>query len=62
MIVLKGDTVKLSSGEVGEVTEVWGAARTSIRILPKDSKPILAFESDVTEIVKRPKKSPRERR
>ncbi|MEC0107242.1 MULTISPECIES: hypothetical protein [Paenibacillus] len=61
MIVLKGDTVRTKSGEVGEVTEVWGAARTSLRLVTEGGN-VLTFETEVVEIIKRPKKSPRERR
>lgn len=61
MIVLKGDTVKLKTGEVGDVTEIWGKARTSIR-LETNAGSVLTFETEVEEVIKRPKKSPRERR
>ncbi|MDP4095447.1 hypothetical protein OIN60_01400 [Paenibacillus sp. P96] len=62
MIVLKGDIVRTSSGVTGEVTDVWGVARAWLRI--QSGVGIhYALETDVAEIVKRPKrKSPRERR
>ncbi|MGG1673294.1 hypothetical protein ACIFOE_22185 [Paenibacillus sp. NRS-1783] len=62
MIVLKGDTVRTSSGITGEVMDVWGIARTLLR-LQTDAGIQYVFEDVVTEILKRPKrKSPRERR
>lgn len=62
MIVLKGDFVRTSSGETGEVTEVWGLARTFLRLKKEDGKHIPIFESDVLEIIKRPKQKSRGRR
>jgi preprotein translocase subunit YajC len=62
MIVLKGDIVRTESGIKGEVMDVWGVARTWLRI-QSDSGKHYALESDVSEVIKRPKrKSPRERR
>ena len=53
MIVLKGDVVRTSSDVTGEVTEVWGIARTFLRI-QTDYRKIIIFESEVEEVVKRP--------
>lgn len=58
MIVLKGDIVRTSCGLTGEVTEVWGLATTFLRLKMENGKTKPIFESEVAEILKRPKKSP----
>ncbi|GIO33098.1 hypothetical protein J2TS6_42390 [Paenibacillus albilobatus] len=60
-MVQKGDIVRTSSGETGEVKEIWGLARSFIRLKLEDGKTKPFFETEVVEIVMRPK-SPRGRR
>ncbi|KKO51983.1 hypothetical protein [Paenibacillus sp. DMB20] len=62
MSVLKGDIVRTNSGETGEVTDVWGLASTFLRLKKEDGKTKPIFESDVIEIIKRPKSPSRGRR
>lgn len=61
MIILKGDIVRTSSGMVGEVIEVWGLARTFLKIKPDSGRKKIVFETDVSELIKRPKSPPRGR-
>jgi hypothetical protein len=52
MNFLKGDVVRLKSGETGEVIEVWGLARTFARVRTKDWI-LLVMEDDIAEVVRR---------
>ncbi|MNW66187.1 hypothetical protein D3C74_446340 [compost metagenome] len=51
----KGDIVRTSSGITGEVVELWGIARSFVRIMPECGKSIPMFARDVVEVVKRAK-------
>lgn len=55
MIVLKGDTVRMTCGMEGEVTEVWGVAKTHLRLRLASGRSVPVFESDVASIVRRPR-------
>lgn len=59
MIVLKGDIVRTSYDATGEVTEIWGVARTFLRIRLPKGRTALVFETDITEILERPKQQKR---
>jgi preprotein translocase subunit YajC len=52
MTLLKGDVVRLRSGVVGEVTEVWGLARTHARI-QSNGRILLITDADVADVVQR---------
>lgn len=55
MILFKGDTVRTSFGEIGEIVDIWGVARTFLRIKPEaGGKAIIRFDTQV-ELLKRPK-------
>lgn len=60
----KGDIVRTSSGVIGEVIDLWGIARSFVRIKPEDGKSIPMFERDVVEVIKRakPEKGGKKRR
>lgn len=51
----KGDIVRTSSGVIGEVIDLWGIARSFIRVKPENGKSIPMFERDVVEVIKRAK-------
>ncbi|SIQ05681.1 hypothetical protein SAMN05880570_0479 [Paenibacillus sp. RU4T] len=53
MIVLKGDIVETNQGQTGEVVEVWGVARTLLRLRTSLGNSIV-FEDDVARIIRRP--------
>ena len=54
MIVLKGDKVRTSSGDTGEVVDTWGVARSFICLLrDSDGKRLFLFGSAVTEVIER---------
>lgn len=51
MIVFKGDRVRMASGDTGEVIEIWGIARTFIRLLRDSDRKLVPFmEADVVEV------------
>ncbi|CAH1190364.1 hypothetical protein PAECIP111893_00295 [Paenibacillus plantiphilus] len=57
MIVLKGDIVRTHDGLTGEVIDVWGKARSFIKLKCASSgMSIPMFESEVSEIVERSSK------
>lgn len=60
----KGDIVRTSTGITGEVIELWGIARSFIRLKPEDGKSIPMFARDVIEVIKRakPEKEVKKRR
>lgn len=53
MRVFKGDTVRTSTGYTGEITEIWGIARTFCRIRQECGRTVPVMEKDVTEILQR---------
>jgi preprotein translocase subunit YajC len=56
MSVLKGDRVRTKSGVTGEVVEIWGIARTLLRVQTSSEKfPAIVFEHDVDAILERAK-------
>ncbi|ANY70435.1 hypothetical protein BBD42_31010 [Paenibacillus sp. BIHB 4019] len=52
--ILKGDVVRTACGSVGEVTEIWGHARTLFKLQPDTGKPLIFFESAVVEAKRKP--------
>ena len=54
MLLLKGDKVRLHSGEVVEIIAVWGFARCHAKARSVNGKILLLIaERDVNEVVKR---------
>ncbi|MFX3635425.1 MAG: hypothetical protein ACE3L7_04000 [Candidatus Pristimantibacillus sp.] len=54
MNVQKGDRVRVASGHIGEVIEIWGKAHLFIRLKRDlDGRTIPMFESDIKEILQR---------
>jgi hypothetical protein len=54
MIALKGDRVRVESGDTGEVIELWGRARTFMSLKrDSDGKSIPMLASDVAEVLTR---------
>lgn len=53
LLVLKGDTVRTSTGLSGEITDIWGIARPWAKLLQDDGELAYILRTDVTEIVKR---------
>jgi len=53
MIVLKGDTVRLKSGETGIVIDAWGIARDWIKIDTGKGYQVICMTSIVESIIKR---------
>lgn len=54
MIALKGDRVRVESGDTGEVIELWGRARIFMCLKrDSDGKSIPMFASDVAEVLTR---------
>ena len=53
MIVLKGDMVKLKSGETGTVIDTWGIARNWIKVDTGDGQFVLCMTEYVAKIIKR---------
>ncbi|WP_375104922.1 hypothetical protein ACDZ28_13515 [Paenibacillus sp. RS8] len=54
LLVLKGDTVRTSSGLSGEITDIWGIARPWAKLRQDGGKLAFILRTDVTEIIKRP--------
>jgi hypothetical protein len=52
MTLLKGDVVRLKTGETGEIIEVWGLARTFARVRTEDQV-LLVTATDITKVVRR---------
>lgn len=56
MIVLKGDIVKMKSGETAEVLEIWGVARESARLkIVSDNTKKIQFVDEISEVIQRDK-------
>ncbi len=53
MICLKGDTVKLKSGETAEVLDSWGVARSWYKLQTDDGRAVYAMTEHIESIVKR---------
>lgn len=53
LICFNGDVIKLKSGEVAEVVEVWGVARTWYKLKTKDNAIIYTMSADIESIIKR---------
>jgi hypothetical protein len=53
MIVLKGDTVELKTGETGIVIDSWGIARNWIKVDTGSGYKVICMTSSVKSIVKR---------
>ncbi|GED33997.1 hypothetical protein P9G84_22525 [Brevibacillus centrosporus] len=53
MICLKGDEVKMKSGEIGVVTETWGLARDWCKLKKDDGSTIITMTEDIESIIKR---------
>lgn len=55
LLVLKGDTVRTSSGMSGEITDIWGIARPWAKLRQGNGDLAYILRTDVTEVLKRPK-------
>jgi len=53
LTALMGDYVRTSSGVVGEITKVWGVARTFFTLQLDCGKSVTVMEDDALEIVRR---------
>lgn len=54
MIVLKDDRVQTKTGDTGQVIDIWGVARTLLRLRREsDGQAIIIFEHDVSAILER---------
>ncbi|OPA76646.1 hypothetical protein BVG16_15820 [Paenibacillus selenitireducens] len=53
MIYFKGDEVKLKSGELAEVLDTWGVARTWHKLKSSNGNIIFAMSENIEMIVKR---------
>jgi hypothetical protein len=50
MILFKGDTVKLKSGENAEVLDIWGIARTWCKLRTSDGKISFAMADKIESV------------
>lgn len=55
LIVLKGDEVKLKSGQTGIVIDTWGVARDWCKVKTADDKIVLCMTDQIESIIKRDK-------
>jgi len=53
MNCFKGDQVKLKSGEIAEVVDTWGAARTWHKLKLSDESITFAMTEQIESIIKR---------
>jgi len=53
MIVLKGDEVKLKSGDTAEVVDIWGVARTWHKLKLSNGSITYAMTDQIEAIVRR---------
>ncbi|KJB88604.1 hypothetical protein AZ66_06545 [Paenibacillus sp. E194] len=53
MIVLKGDEVKLKTGEKAIVIDVWGVARLWCKVKTRDGKVIFVMNESIDSIIRR---------
>lgn len=53
MIVLRGDTVLLKSGEQAEVVDIWGVARIWCKLKTNDGKISFAMTEQIESVAKR---------
>jgi hypothetical protein len=59
MIVLKGDIVRMKDGVTGEVIDIWGVARTLLRLDVGSKDKEIVFEHDVDTILSRTSDKPK---
>lgn len=52
-VIFVGDTVKLKTGQVATVVEVWGVARTWYKLQTQENAIIFKMTDDIESIVKR---------
>jgi len=62
MICLKGDTVRLKTGETAEVLETWGRARYWYKLKTGDGKIVYAMNENIESIIRRYRDQSRTRR
>lgn len=60
MICLKGDEVRLKSGETGEIIDTWGVARNWCKVKSSNGKIIYTMTENIETIISR--ESDRKRR
>lgn len=53
MIYLKGDEIKLNTGEKAEVLEAWGVAREWYKAKTSDGKIVYVMSDDIESLVRR---------
>ncbi|MGG4447606.1 hypothetical protein [Brevibacillus porteri] len=53
MLCMKGDEVKMKSGEIGIVTDTWGIARDWCKVKTNDGQIIIAMNENIESILKR---------
>ncbi|MGF9907296.1 hypothetical protein [Brevibacillus porteri] len=53
MLCLKGDEVKMKSGEIGIVTDTWGIARDWCKVKTNDGQIIITMNENIESILKR---------
>lgn len=52
---LKGDIVKLRSGDTGEIIDSWGSARYWHKIMTPAGKRLIVMDSEIESLIKRPR-------
>ena len=55
MIYLKGDTVKLKSGEVGEIVDSWGIAREWFKVKTTNGVMMSIMSDSIDSLISRHK-------
>lgn len=53
MFCLRGDTVRTKSGVIGQVVDVWGVARTWVKIKTDDGQTLYLMTDQVDSIIQR---------
>ncbi|MFI8712006.1 hypothetical protein [Brevibacillus brevis] len=53
MLCMKGDEVKMKSGEIGTVTDTWGIARDWCKVKANDGQIIITMTENIESILKR---------
>jgi len=55
MLCLRGDTIKTRSGVIGQVVDVWGVARTWVKIKTDDGQNLYIIADQIESIIQRDK-------
>lgn len=61
MILFEGDEVRLKSGEIAEVIEIWGVARVWCKLKTRDGKVSFSMVDNIESIVRSKRRSRRKK-